>query len=626
MRAACRTASALLIWLTGMLLALLPPVIGLALAVREVRRCPPATDPALLRLTSDLGRQLGCTRPISLRRGRSVTMPVTQGLLRPVILLPADAGEWPAERLRVVLLHEIAHVQRGDWATQVFARLLCAVYWHNPLVWLAARRLRAEGEQASDDRALSAGGVAPAEYAHHLLALARALHGSRAPLAVPLAQSGALENRLRAILAGTRPRHALTRRRVALAVLTTLIVVAPLAAVRPAARAVHPAHQRPFLTGPLPISPHIARRHPTPSTRTLPSEGPSRAPVFRVASLQRAGIGPLSLLRPTGVPAMTPKIAQIAPAAVLASLALGPAVRAVVAQTTPTAPVAAPPAVTAAPTAQTTVTPPAVTASVIASPTGPDKVVQPQVSTTPVPAAPQVRWTVTPPIHIVPRINNTIKVGVTGFIAGADTYGVRLYSAPWTTLNAYRGPQAVTAPNDLYQVRNLQATGDDSMLPKARVTLKLDNTPIREALNTLFSAAHASYTVAAQVPDTDKVTIHVENVPFAAALRALLAASDAPLSYTVREGGIIAVTQGNPLTALLGSYGTPSGNFTGQFQTWLNQMQQGHTFSLRYPNLPKGQNLAVPGQFFGDLTGPRPKPQNKEAAPSKPGSQPKTQP
>jgi beta-lactamase regulating signal transducer with metallopeptidase domain len=101
-------------------------------------------------------------------------VPMTWGWRRPVVLLPVGATTWTLERLRVVLLHETAHIARGDWGCQMFAHAVCAVYWFHPLVWIAAARLRAESEAACDDRVLGAG-VMPSDYAGHLLDVVRAV-------------------------------------------------------------------------------------------------------------------------------------------------------------------------------------------------------------------------------------------------------------------------------------------------------------------------------------------------------------------------------------------------------------------------------------------------------------------
>jgi beta-lactamase regulating signal transducer with metallopeptidase domain len=61
--------------------------------------------------------------------------PSTFGILRPLILLPRSARAWPVARMEAVLRHEAAHVARRDVASQFLARLVCALYWLNPLLW-----------------------------------------------------------------------------------------------------------------------------------------------------------------------------------------------------------------------------------------------------------------------------------------------------------------------------------------------------------------------------------------------------------------------------------------------------------------------------------------------------------
>ena len=111
-----------------------------------------------------------------------VAAPVTIGLFRPVILLPhAMRGCTPA------LLHEAAHIARRDPLTRLVVQLICAAYWFQPLLWLAARRVTLEQERACDDAVL-AGGTDAREYATLLL---RAARGMRIAAALPM--SGAQE-------------------------------------------------------------------------------------------------------------------------------------------------------------------------------------------------------------------------------------------------------------------------------------------------------------------------------------------------------------------------------------------------------------------------------------------------
>jgi hypothetical protein len=122
------------------------------------------------------------------------------------VLLPAAAFEWDAERRRSVLLHELAHVRRGDLRVQALAQAACAVYWFNPLAWIAASHLRSEREQACDDEVLRSG-ARPSTYAQHLLDIAKDLRTTRFPsAALAMSRPRELEGRLVAVLAVSRHR------------------------------------------------------------------------------------------------------------------------------------------------------------------------------------------------------------------------------------------------------------------------------------------------------------------------------------------------------------------------------------------------------------------------------------
>ena len=163
----------------------------------------------------------GWKRTVSVRRSDAVTVPMVWGLFRPVILLPADADEWEPERRRAVLLHELAHSQRQDWLIQTMAQITCAVYWFNPLVWFAVRRLRTEAERACDDHVLNAG-YQSTDYAQHLLDIVRNIKAVRfaSRATVAMARPSRIEGRLRTILAEHRNRRPVTKVVVGLGLLT----------------------------------------------------------------------------------------------------------------------------------------------------------------------------------------------------------------------------------------------------------------------------------------------------------------------------------------------------------------------------------------------------------------------
>lgn len=129
-----------------------------------------------------------------------VEMPFACGIMQPTIVLPSSAEGWNDSRRRAVLFHELAHVKRRDLLGHTLGRLACAFYWFHPLVWTAARRLRAESERACDDLVLSCGARA-SDYADHLLDIVISVRHHGAPAtAMPMARRRELEGRVLAIL------------------------------------------------------------------------------------------------------------------------------------------------------------------------------------------------------------------------------------------------------------------------------------------------------------------------------------------------------------------------------------------------------------------------------------------
>jgi beta-lactamase regulating signal transducer with metallopeptidase domain/DUF4097 and DUF4098 domain-containing protein YvlB len=230
-----RTAPLATIWWIGFAAMVLWNLAGHLGLMRIARGARTVNDDALVAETL---RQSGVTRPVRVATSSSVRAPMTWGWSHPLVLLPGDAMTWPTERRRAALLHELAHVERNDSLVQLFAAFICAVYWFHPIVWLALRRLRRESEQASDDRVLSRGMMAP-DYATHLVDVAVAARARRfgGLLALGMACPSHLESRLRALLDETRARNVVSRRGVAMAVVLSLLVLLPLAAARPAIRA-----------------------------------------------------------------------------------------------------------------------------------------------------------------------------------------------------------------------------------------------------------------------------------------------------------------------------------------------------------------------------------------------------
>jgi len=183
-------------------------------------------------LCQELSQALGVRRRVDVRAAQSGSMPMAFGVFQPSILMPWDALEWSDEHRRIVLLHELAHVRRGDVATHLLARTAAAVYWWNPLAWIALRESLNERERAADDLVLNLGTRA-SEYAGHLLDVARTMQAPPlGSLAVAMARRSQLEGRLTAILDPKIDRSAPGRASAFIAAALAVGMIAPLAAIR----------------------------------------------------------------------------------------------------------------------------------------------------------------------------------------------------------------------------------------------------------------------------------------------------------------------------------------------------------------------------------------------------------
>ncbi len=200
------TAIAFTVWACGAVLTLLYPVLGRFQLRRICRKAGSLENPSWTSLLNETSAKLGLHRRVRLLQTTDRVMPLTWGWLWPKVLLPAEADQWPLDRQRIVLLHELAHVKRGDCLTQTIARFVCALYWFNPHAWLAARLMCVERERACDDLVLN-GGCRASDYANQLVEIAKSFRHAPQMGAIAMARPSGLEKRIVAIVDATRVRR-----------------------------------------------------------------------------------------------------------------------------------------------------------------------------------------------------------------------------------------------------------------------------------------------------------------------------------------------------------------------------------------------------------------------------------
>jgi beta-lactamase regulating signal transducer with metallopeptidase domain len=156
---------------------------------------------------------MGIKRPVRIVCSDVAPGPFAFGLRRPTVVLPLEAKSWDDGQLDAVLRHELAHVVRGDYLLLLFGELARVLYWFNPAIWFALAALRRSQDAACDDYVLRAG-VPAAQYARHLVAVARSslAHRPIPRAALPLLGGRQLRARVGAILDGGSDRRSVSRR------------------------------------------------------------------------------------------------------------------------------------------------------------------------------------------------------------------------------------------------------------------------------------------------------------------------------------------------------------------------------------------------------------------------------
>ena len=149
---------AFLAWAFGASIAMVRLAAGLW-RLRQLRRsCTPIVaadlDPAVRKTVE----AIAASEPASITVATSDRMrvPAAIGFRKRTIILPAWAlRELPAEDLNVILLHEFAHLRRGDDWTNLIQKIVRAIFFFHPAVWWIENRLSVEREMACDDAVLA---------------------------------------------------------------------------------------------------------------------------------------------------------------------------------------------------------------------------------------------------------------------------------------------------------------------------------------------------------------------------------------------------------------------------------------------------------------------------------------
>jgi len=161
-----------ILWLIGILVFSVLLIQRVFFVRGLIAQCEPAKD-RLVDILNQCRRQIGISRGVGLKLSPSIQSPAVCGLLRPTVLMPKALFEkLSPEKLRAVLIHELAHIKRGDLWINLAQTLLQIVYFYNPFVWLTNVIVRRIREQAVDEMVLVALGAEAKSYSNTLIDIA----------------------------------------------------------------------------------------------------------------------------------------------------------------------------------------------------------------------------------------------------------------------------------------------------------------------------------------------------------------------------------------------------------------------------------------------------------------------
>ena len=181
------------LWIVGAAAIAVSILAALGRSRSIAARCAPVRDAELDEVIVELCRKMG----ISARPGAVVAdWACVPMLLRRskgyVVVVPSDLlASARRENLRLALAHELAHIKRRDLAWNWLPAAAKAVFFVNPLVWVAGRELGIAQEMACDEMAARASGAGFARYGRLLLTMVRPRRSAEPTWAVAAVSAGA---------------------------------------------------------------------------------------------------------------------------------------------------------------------------------------------------------------------------------------------------------------------------------------------------------------------------------------------------------------------------------------------------------------------------------------------------
>lgn len=198
----------LMTWCGGVLVFVAVMIRAIHQVNRITRKHAVADDAKLTRLVSDVASDLGLRRPPTCVVLDYPLGPAVRGVIRPQLLFPRSLlEEVNDDQLRLIVLHELQHIRRGDVLAGYLQTLVQICWWFHPAVWIASRMCSDDRERCCDEGVLDHSNVNSSTYAQCLLDIARTSRRSEwSPTIVSISGVSAIRRRLEYIMLPIRRR------------------------------------------------------------------------------------------------------------------------------------------------------------------------------------------------------------------------------------------------------------------------------------------------------------------------------------------------------------------------------------------------------------------------------------
>ena len=141
--------SFLMIWLVGVLALVVVYGCG-NYRLHSIKQSTTEPSSRIRKRFNECKHRLGLRQDVELRQSGFITTPVSFGWRKPLVVLPNGIDGLSESELDHVLLHELTHIKHGDHITNYLFCCIQALYWCNPLVWIAILQMRRDRETYCD--------------------------------------------------------------------------------------------------------------------------------------------------------------------------------------------------------------------------------------------------------------------------------------------------------------------------------------------------------------------------------------------------------------------------------------------------------------------------------------------